>query len=125
MFAMAGQFKNMMLYPMMKSTDAVLNYIHNDSQENPFLLGNFAPIEQEGEYEDLESSAAIEGKVPMDLNGVYLRNGPNPKQKIQGKYHWFDGDGMIHSIRIRNGRLFYSNRYVQTQKYKVEETHKQ
>lgn len=68
-----------MLYPMMKSSDIVLNYIHNDNKENPFLMGNFSPIEEEGEYEDLESSAAIEGRVPMDLNGVYLRNGPNPK----------------------------------------------
>jgi carotenoid cleavage dioxygenase len=58
------------------------------------------------------------------LNGVYLRNGPNPKQKIEGKYHWFDGDGMIHSIRIKDGELYYSNRYLRTERFKIEESRK-
>lgn len=56
-----------------------------------------------------------EGKVPTDLNGVYLRNGPNfahmPKTE---RVHWFDGDGMIHAFRLKEGKIFYCNRYTMT-----------
>jgi len=27
-------------------------------------------------------------------------------------HHWFDGDAMIHAIRIKNGKLYYCNRYL-------------
>jgi len=79
MIGMIGDLKNAALYPFMKTSETVLNYLHNDNSQNPFLLGNFSPIEVESLFEDLQE---IEGKVPKDVNGVYLRNGPNPKQKI-------------------------------------------
>lgn len=30
----------------------------------------------------------IEGSLPADLSGVFLRNGPNPKLPVDGGYHW-------------------------------------
>jgi carotenoid cleavage dioxygenase-like enzyme len=59
--------------------------------------------------------------VPKDISGVYLRNGPNPKFiPSNGRQHWFDGDSMIHAIRIKNGELQYSNKYTMTDKLKEE-----
>jgi carotenoid cleavage dioxygenase len=81
-----------------------------ESDFNPFLKGNFAPWRLEGDGADLD----VDGQIPRDLAGTYYRNGPNPAYEPLGRYHWFDGDGMIHSIRIENGRAFYRNRYVRS-----------
>ena len=61
------------------------------------------------------------GKVPEDINGVYLRNGPNPKYiPITKRNHYFDGDAMVHAVRIKNGELYYCNRYLWTPRLKAE-----
>ena len=53
----------------------------------------------------------IRGEIPAELSGRYLRNGPNPKSGTSG--HWFFGDGMVHGIRLRDGRAdWYRNRYI-------------
>jgi carotenoid cleavage dioxygenase-like enzyme len=55
----------------------------------------------------------VEGKIPKDINGVYLKIGPNAKfLPKNNRVHWFDGDGMIHSVRIQNGTMIYCNRFV-------------
>jgi carotenoid cleavage dioxygenase len=62
-------------------------------------MGNFAPVVGECEIGDLE----VEGTIPASVRGVYLRNGPNPaREPLLGaaRYHWFDGDGMLHWIRL-------------------------
>jgi carotenoid cleavage dioxygenase len=79
-----------------------------ESEQNPFLQGNFAPWRMEGDAPDLE----ITGELPRDLNGTFYRNGPNPAFEPVGRYHWFDGDGMIHAISLRDGRASYRNRWV-------------
>jgi carotenoid cleavage dioxygenase len=81
-----------------------------ESDENPFLQGNFAPWRLEGEASDLE----VEGRLPTELEGTFYRNGPNPAYEPLGRYHWFDGDGMIHAIRLRDGRASYRNRWVRS-----------
>ena len=82
-----------------------------ESDLNPFLQGNFAPWRMEGDADDLE----VVGEIPRDLNGTYYRNGPNAAYEPAGRYHWFDGDGMIHAIRLEDGRAFYRNRYVRSE----------
>ena len=63
----------------------------------PTLKGNYAPVHHEHSYQ-IES---IQGKVPKDCNGVFMKNGPNPRYlSPNGRHHWFEGDGMIHAIRI-------------------------
>jgi len=39
----------------------------------------------------------------------------------RGRYHWFDGDGMLHGVHLGNGQAQYRNRYVQTQGWKLEQ----
>lgn len=74
-----------------------------------WLAGNFAPVTDEIEAFDL----AVEGALPPELTGVYMRNGPNPKSGFA--MHWFLGDGMLHGVRLERGKArWYRNRYVQT-----------
>ena len=77
---------------------------------NPYLEGNFAPIDTEHTVTDLP----VTGTIPRHLDGRYLRNGPNPIGEIDpATYNWFLGDGMVHGIRIRDGKAeWYRNRWV-------------
>jgi len=84
--------------------------------DNPYLNGNYAPWREEGDAFDLE----IEGELPRELNGALYRVGPNPHFKPLGRYHWFDGDGMVHAFILRDGRAAYRNRYVRTEGLKAE-----
>jgi carotenoid cleavage dioxygenase len=87
------------------------------TEENPYLLGIYAPVRDEITADDLE----VIGEIPVDLNGVYLRNGPNPRFDVGGRYHWFDGDGMVHAMSFENGRARYRNRYVRTRAFAAED----
>ncbi|KAJ0045608.1 hypothetical protein Pint_04265 [Pistacia integerrima] len=55
------------------------------------------------------------------LNGEFIRVGPNSKFSPVAGYHWFDGDGMIHGVRINDGRATYVSRFVKTSRLKQEE----
>ncbi|HVA68529.1 MAG TPA: carotenoid oxygenase family protein [Candidatus Binataceae bacterium] len=79
--------------------------------DNPYLKGNFAPWREEGEAFDLE----VTGSIPPELNGTLYRIGPNPHFAPIGRYHWFDGDGMVHAFILRDRRAAYRNRYVRTE----------
>ena len=80
------------------------------SSDNIYLQGNYAPVADEVTAADLQ----VIGELPRELNGRYLRNGPNPIGNIdEPTHHWFMGDGMVHGICLRDGKaLWYRNRYV-------------
>ena len=81
------------------------------SPNNPFLRGNFAPVDEEM---DIDCGEII-GEIPKELAGAFLRIGSNPVFVADiEKYHWFDGDGMIHKVHFDDGKATYHNRYVQT-----------
>lgn len=74
-----------------------------------WLRENFAPVVGELDATDLE----VNGTIPTGLDGTWVRNGPNPQ--TGESVHWFDGDGMLHGVRIAGGRAeWYGRRYVQT-----------
>lgn len=82
--------------------------------ENPYLLGPYAPIAGELTAEAL----TVTGTLPPELDGTYMRIGPNPISPPDHRtYHWFAGDGMIHAVRIQGGRaLWYRNRYIRSKR---------
>ena len=84
----------------------------------PLLTGPFAPVFDETTADDLP---LIHGAIPVDLNGVYLRAGPNPRFAPQGRYHPFDGDGMVHAAQFKAGKLIYRNRWLRTDAYLEED----
>jgi len=87
------------------------------SRGNPYLEGMHEPIRQEIDLPEPE----IIGEVPLDLTGIYLRNGPNPRHDPLGVHHWFDGDGMLHGVVIGDGKISYRNRWVRTRGMAAED----
>ncbi|HKY65642.1 MAG TPA: carotenoid oxygenase family protein [Acidimicrobiales bacterium] len=77
---------------------------------SPYLQGNFAPVTDEVTHLDLP----VTGTLPAELAGRLLRIGPNPLTPPDpATYHWFVGDGMVHGLRLRDGRAaWYRNRWV-------------
>jgi carotenoid cleavage dioxygenase-like enzyme len=87
------------------------------TSDDPYLSGNFLPVERETDASDLR---VIAGRIPPDLSGAYMRNGPNPLFKPISYTYPMDGDGMIHAVYLDNGRARYRNRFVQTSALSVE-----
>jgi carotenoid cleavage dioxygenase-like enzyme len=67
---------------------------------NPYVQGLYEPVARETTALELP----VIGKIPSDLHGAFLRNGPNPAEAPAGMHHWFDGDGMVHAVYFENGR---------------------
>ncbi len=61
------------------------------------------------------------GEIPKDLAGTFVRNGSNPRFRQEGRHHWFDGDGMIHTVQFEGGRASYMNRWVRTSAFVAED----
>ncbi|MBD0743743.1 carotenoid oxygenase family protein [Streptomyces sp. CBMA152] len=78
----------------------------------PFLHGPFAPVTEELTAFDLP----VTGRIPRSLNGRYLRTGPNVLGLEDPRaHHWMLGDGMVHGVRLRDGRAeWYRNRWVRS-----------
>src|SRR6266550_562129 len=77
-----------------------------------YLEGNYAPVREERTATDLP----VTGTIPDQLDGRYLRNGPNPVvDPDPATYHWFLGTGMVHGIRLGDGAAqWYRNRWVRS-----------
>jgi carotenoid cleavage dioxygenase len=85
--------------------------------DNPYLHGVYAPTTVETQSDHLE---IISGEIPKDLNGAYLRNGPNPVYQPKHNHHPFDGDGMLYGIYFRDGKASYRNRWIHTEAFEKE-----
>jgi carotenoid cleavage dioxygenase len=71
------------------------------------------PVSTEIEAFDLP----VEGALPPELCGDYIRNGPNARPGAKPG-HLFLGDGMLHGLRLENGRARgYRNRWVRTRQF--------
>jgi carotenoid cleavage dioxygenase len=83
---------------------------HSDS--NRFLEGFYAPVR----VETTETDLRVTGELPTQLNGLLTRIGPNPiSVPNPATYHWFIGDGMVHGLRLSEGKaVWYRNRYIGT-----------
>ena len=88
------------------------------SREEPnkfWHAGNFPPVSEE----ITETALQVEGAIPPELSGLYVRNGPN--EHTGPSDHFFGGDGMLHGVRLQQGKaLWYRNRYVDTPVYREE-----
>ncbi|MFP6664791.1 MAG: carotenoid oxygenase family protein [Deltaproteobacteria bacterium] len=87
-----------------------------EGDTHPYRSGAWRPQTKEFDAWDL----AVEGEIPRDLNGVYIRNTENPLLASPAFYHPFDGDGMLHSIHFEDGTAQYRNRFVRTEGFLAE-----
>ncbi|KZV31728.1 putative carotenoid cleavage dioxygenase 4, chloroplastic-like [Dorcoceras hygrometricum] len=113
--------KHKLLEIVFKSLDNLISNfldlpLHPIIDPSHVLSRYFAPVDE------LPPTACqvVEGSLPSCLNGSYIRNGPNPQFIPNGPYHLYDGDGMLHLIKISQGEATFCSRYVKTYKYLVE-----
>src|SRR5271154_6400503 len=85
---------------------------------HPYLNGAWTPLHEEVNAWNLE---VTEGAIPSDIDGVYLRNTENQVHEPLGRFHPFDGDGMVHQIDFRGGTASYRNRFVRTRGFAAEQ----
>jgi len=78
----------------------------------PYLQGNYAPVSEERDVGEAELE--IEGEVPAQLVGAYMRDGANVAYQPNHYVYPLDGDGMIHAVYFNRGHVQYRNRWVQT-----------
>jgi len=89
-----------------------------EDDDHPYRTGPWRPQTTEWRADDL---VAVEGEIPADLDGIYLRNTENPLHPALKTYHPFDGDGMLHIVGFRDGKAFYRNRFVRTEAFEAEQ----
>lgn len=89
--------------------------------DNKFLNGPFAPWRAESSAFDLE----ISGALPADLAGALFRATSNPRfAPIDlDRYHWWEGDGAVAGIYLREGRAAFAMKWVLTDSMKMEVEH--
>jgi carotenoid cleavage dioxygenase len=89
-----------------------------DLTHDPHYTGGFAPVHDELDTDEL----VVEGKIPPELSGAYLRNGMNPKYPPILSYTFpLDGDAMVHGVWLDHGRARYRNRWVRTRQLAHED----
>ncbi|KAI6675883.1 hypothetical protein NL676_036679 [Syzygium grande] len=104
----------------------IVKLMYDSSRPHHYLSGNFAPVPDETppvtDLPVLDHLPCVNrALLGFCLNGEFVRVGPNPKFAPVAGYHWFDGDGMIHGMWIKNGKATYVSHYVRTSRLKQEE----
>ena len=101
-----------------KTTGVNVQALFNDAlASQPELIGyagvdgNFAP-----------KQLTVEGKIPADLQGMFVKNGPGKHERADIRYrHLFEGDGMLQQFTIADGKVTHQGRFVETPKYVKEQ----
>jgi carotenoid cleavage dioxygenase-like enzyme len=79
--------------------------------------GALAPVVTEVDLAD----PCVVGEIPRGLNGVLVRNGPNPLEgRFQGNdvLSWWSEAAMLHGVSFQDGRVTaYRNRWARTQRW--------
>ena len=98
----------------------VLAWSQGQTYDN-VLGGNWRPVS--GEDLHVEGLRPVPGypHIPDDLDGQYVRTGPNPMFDFRGlPYHPFDGDGCVHGVTFKRGGVAsYTRRMVVTRSAQV------
>ncbi|XP_076320434.1 carotenoid-cleaving dioxygenase, mitochondrial-like isoform X2 [Tachypleus tridentatus] len=71
------------------------------------------------EHPETEIDAAIKGKIPKWLNGSLFRLGPG-KFDLDEDFrvnHWFDGAGILYRYTIKDGKVTFRSRFLETEAY--------
>lgn len=91
---------------------SISRFLRQGKANNPYLEGIHEPMSEEVTLDNL----TVKGEIPAQLDGLYVRNGPNPHAvESPATHHWFVGDAMLHGVRIQAGEaLWYRNRWLRS-----------
>ena len=101
---------------------------HHLAGGNPILTEAKSSRDWRGILEDLNAEHGfvpmrVEGQIPEDLEGTFLRNGPANQGNFGQDYaHWFDGDGAVTGVRLAEGKAYGAIKIVQTPEYLEEQS---
>jgi 8'-apo-carotenoid 13,14-cleaving dioxygenase len=112
---MANVVETLIRSTVTKAVETVAEFNRDRMKTNkphPYLTGVHEPMKEERTLTNLK----ITGTIPTELDGRYIRIGPNPATPPNAAaYHWFMGDGMIHGVRLKNGKAeWYRNRWIRS-----------
>jgi 8'-apo-carotenoid 13,14-cleaving dioxygenase len=112
---MASAVETLIRKTVTKGVTAVASFNRDrlkTDKPNPYLSGIHAPMEAELTLDCLH----VSGTIPAELDGRYIRIGPNPASAVNhASYHWFTGDGMVHGVKLKGGKaLWYRNRWIRS-----------
>uniref|UniRef100_A0A6N2KK37 9-cis-epoxycarotenoid dioxygenase n=1 Tax=Salix viminalis TaxID=40686 RepID=A0A6N2KK37_SALVM len=91
----------------------------NDGPPAFKFTGNFSPVQEQ----KVRGQLPVNGTIPESIEGIYVRNGANPLLEPVSGHHFFDGDGMIHALKIEKGSASYACRFTETERLKQERVH--
>lgn len=74
------------------------------SRKSPWLHGNWAPAPA---TESPVADLPVVGVLPGELDGAFMRVGPNPPRVPKSPLHLFDGDGAVALFRIEDGKASF------------------
>ena len=72
-------------------------------------------------YENMGWVTDVEGEIPKEMEGTLLRNGPAMYERGGFVKSYLDGDGMVTSIAIKDGKAYFRNKFVRTEHFDQEE----
>lgn len=79
--------------------------------------GHNAPSRIECDIYDL----VVEGTLPAEFNGNWYQSVPDPQYPpMRGTDTYLSGDGMVRMLHFENGHVDFKQRYVQTERWKLE-----
>ncbi len=113
---MASAVETLIRKTVTKGVSAVADFNRDrmkaPAKPHPYLSGIHKPMDAELTLDDLR----VTGSIPAELDGRYIRIGPNPAAAPNpASYHWFTGDGMVHGVKLKGGKAeWYRNRWIRS-----------
>ena len=89
-------------------------------------MHDYAPLLERAFPSKLEESSyrveQIQGNIPAFIRGTYYLNGPARFVHGSLRYrNWLDGDGMVCALHFEPAGVHFTNRFVRSTKFRVEE----
>ena len=81
------------------------------------FTGALEPVRVEAKSTNLE----VTGVVPAELDGMFIRNQPDPLfPPMMGDDMFFNGDGLLCVFKFKDGKVDLNQRYVRTERYEKQ-----
>ena len=85
--------------------------------KTPFFTGPEAPCRFEAEV----YNCIVHGEIPKQVDGTYYRCMPDHQwAPLYEDDVFINGDGAIDAVRIKDGHADFKQKYVRTEKFKIE-----